>query len=107
MAAGEDQLEALVLDHDVCLWFVHGPAGGLELPSLDRERSLPADPVDRTVAGGDREPGAWIGGGALARPALGGGGECLLGGLLGEVEVAEEANQRGQYPAPLFAEDLI
>jgi hypothetical protein len=38
---------------------------------------------------------------------LGGDRECLLGGLLGEVEVAEEADQRGEDAAPLFAEDLL
>jgi hypothetical protein len=108
MAAGEDQLESLVLDHDVGLGFwIHGGGGDLELSSLDRERPLPADAVDGPIAGGDREPGARVGGHALTGPALGGGGECLLGGLLGEVEVAEEADQRGQDPAPLLAEDLI
>jgi hypothetical protein len=30
-----------------------------------------------------------------------------LGGLLGEVEVAEEADQVGEDTAPLVAEDLL
>jgi hypothetical protein len=107
MAAGEDQLEPLILDHDVCLGVIHGRARGLELSSLDRERSLPANAVDRPVAGGDRQPGARIGRSSLARPALGRCGECLLGGLLGEVEVAEEADQRREDPGPFVAEDLI
>jgi len=41
------------------------------------------------------------------RPALGGGRESVLNGLLGEIEVPEEADQRRQDPAPLIAEDLI
>ena len=45
--------------------------------------------------------------GAIAWPALGRDGERLLGGLLGEIEVAEEADQGGQHPAPLVAEDLL
>ena len=37
---------------------------------------------------------------------LGGDGERLLRGFLGEVEVAEEADQGGQDAAPFLAEDL-
>jgi len=46
-------------------------------------------------------------GSALAGPALGGRREGLLRGLLGELEVAEEADERGQDAAPLVAEDLL
>ena len=41
------------------------------------------------------------------KEALGGGGERLLSGLLGEVEVAEEADQAGEDAPPLVAEDLV
>ena len=44
---------------------------------------------------------------AVARPALGGDRERLLRGFLGEVEVAEEADQGGEDAAPLVAEDLL
>ena len=44
---------------------------------------------------------------AVARPALGGDRERLLRGFLGEVEVAEEADQRGEDAAPLVAEGLV
>jgi hypothetical protein len=40
-------------------------------------------------------------------PALGGDGEGLLGGFLGEVEVAEEADQGGEDASPFVAEDLV
>jgi hypothetical protein len=43
----------------------------------------------------------------MAGPALGGDRERLLDGLLGEVEVAEEADQAGEDTAPLVAEDLL
>jgi hypothetical protein len=41
------------------------------------------------------------------RPALGGDREGLLRGFLGEVEVAEEADQRSEDAAPLVAEDAV
>jgi len=41
------------------------------------------------------------------RPALGGDRERLLRGFLGEVEVAEEADQRSEDAAPLVAEDPV
>ena len=44
---------------------------------------------------------------AVARPALGGDRERLLRGLLGEVEVAEEADEGSQDAAPLVAEGLL
>ena len=46
-------------------------------------------------------------GDAVARPSVGGDGERLLRGFLGEVEVAEEADQGGQDAAPFLAEDLL
>ena len=52
------------------------------------------------------QPGAGVVGRAFARPALGGDRERLLGGLLGEVEVAEEADQGREDAPPLVAEDL-
>ena len=71
------------------------------------ERPLAADAVDRPVAGGGDQPGSRVRRRAVARPALGGDRERLLGGLLGEVEVAEEADQGGEDAAPLLAEDLL
>ena len=44
---------------------------------------------------------------AVAGPALGRDRERLLGGFLGEIEVAEEADQAGEDAAPLVAKDLL
>jgi hypothetical protein len=43
----------------------------------------------------------------LAGPPLGRDRKCLLGGLFGEVDVAEEADQGREDPAPLTLEDLL
>jgi hypothetical protein len=71
------------------------------------ERAVAADAVDGAVARRGHEPGAWVVGRALARPALGGDRERLLGGFLGEVEVAEEADQCCEDAAPFVAEGLL
>jgi hypothetical protein len=44
---------------------------------------------------------------ALPLPSLSGNRKRLLGGLLSEIEVAEEANQRSENPAPLVTEDAL
>ena len=106
MAAGEHELEALVgeggLVHVVLRHERH-----VEESGLGRERALAADAVERTVARRGDEPGPGTHGHAVARPALGGDGERLLSGLLGEVEVAEEADQRSEDASPLLPEDLL
>jgi hypothetical protein len=50
---------------------------------------------------------AGVGGSALTGPAGGRDRERLLGGFLGEVEVAEEADESGEDAPPLVAEGLL
>ena len=107
VAAGEDQLEAFVAEASVVLGLVLHGSSALEQLRLRGERALAPDPVDRAVARGRDQPPGGARRHAFARPALGGDRERLLGGLLGEVEVAEEADQRGEDPPPLLAEDLL
>jgi hypothetical protein len=106
MAAGEDQLEPLVGDHRL----VHVVLPGLrdvEEADLRRKRAITSDPVDCAVARGGHEPRSRAGRCPVARPALGGDRECLLGRFLGEVEVAEEADQRREDASPFVAENLV
>ena len=85
---------------------LHG-LGDLEQACLLGEHPVAAQAVDRAVAGRDGQPGAGIGRGAVARPALGGGRERLLRRFLGEVDVTQEADQVGEDAPPLVAEDLL
>jgi hypothetical protein len=107
MTAGEDQLESLVREdrrvHPAVLRLIRH----LEQAGLRRQRAVAADPVDRSVTPRPHEPGTRVGWNALARPALRRDREGLLRGFLGEVEVAEEADQRSEHPSPLIAEDLV
>jgi hypothetical protein len=107
MAAGEEELEPLVRDDALVHVVVLRRLGHVEQAGLRGERAVAADAVDRAVARRRQQPGARVGGRAVAGPALGGGREGLLGGFLGEVEVAEEADQDGEDAAPLVAEDLL
>ncbi len=71
------------------------------------ESSAATQCIDRLEATGRHQPGPRIGRQALARPLLQRGPEGLVQRFLGEVEVAEQADQRRQYRARLAAVDGI
>src|SRR5207244_12048627 len=71
------------------------------------EAGAPAEPVDRLVARGPDQPGYGIVRHAGRGPLLERHLERLLQRLLGHVEIAEHANQRGQDPSVLGAKDLL
>jgi hypothetical protein len=106
VAAREHELEPLVGERGL----VHGVLrrlGNFEQARLRRQRPVAPDAVDGAVARRGDEPGARVGRLAVARPALGGDRERVLRGLLGEVEIAEEADQGREDSAPLVAEGLL
>src|SRR5262249_44889577 len=92
--------------HVVAVLLLHG-SRRLQQPGLRRERAVAADPVDGAVARGREEPGPRARRRSVPRPALRRKRARLPGGFLGEVEVAEEADQRGEDASPLLAEDLV
>jgi hypothetical protein len=106
MAAREDELEPLVADRRLIELVLHR-FRHLEQAGLRDERAVAPDAIDRAVARSRHEPRARAVGRAFARPALGRDREGLLGGFLGEVEIAEEADQRRNDAAPFVAEDLF
>jgi hypothetical protein len=106
MAGGEDQLQPFVGKARLLHHILHG-LGHLEQARLLGERAVAAQTVDRAVAGRDRQPRARIGRRAVPGPALGRDRERLLSRLLGEVEIAEEADQAREDAAPLVTEDLL
>jgi hypothetical protein len=61
--------------------------------------SLAAQAVDGSIAGGGGDPAAWVGRQAIACPRAQGDGERLLDCVLGEVDVAEGADQGGDRSA--------
>ena len=78
-----------------------------ELSLLAAKCDLPAQAVDRLVASDIDQPcpriGRRIGGG----PALQRHRECILQRVLGEIEVADQTDQRRQRPARLAAEGFF
>jgi hypothetical protein len=108
MAAHEDHLESLVRDD--CLVHVDLQVRSfwhIEQADLLRQRAVAPDAVDRVVARRPHQPRTWVGRRTVARPARSCHRKGLLGGFLGEVDVAEEADQAGEDTAPLVAEDLL
>jgi hypothetical protein len=77
-----------------------------ELGDLLAEPGLAAEAVDRLVARGAEDPGAWLVGQAALGPLQERGLEGVVEGLLGELEVAaEHADQPGEHPSRVLAVD--
>jgi hypothetical protein len=106
MAAGEDEFEPFVAKRHRVHRLVHLLLQ-LKETRLRRERLIAPHSVDGSVAGRCHEPRALVDRVSHARPSLGGDRERLLGGFLGEVEVAEEADHGCENRAPLVAKGLV
>jgi hypothetical protein len=72
---------------------------------LARKRALAPYAVDRAVAGGGDDPRARVVGRSIARPAFERGCERVLNCVLGELEVAENADQDRDCASPFLAEE--
>src|SRR5258708_170282 len=106
MAAGEDELEALGRKRRRVHRFLRAIVCG-EQVGLGGERAFATEAVHGSVSSRRHQPGARIARHAVSGPAIGGDGERLLRGFLGQVKVAEETDQGGQDAGPFFAEDLV
>jgi hypothetical protein len=104
MAAREDEAEPLVGNRFV----VHRlRLDGDEQLRLSPQRRIAAHAVDRAVACDRHEPSRRIRRNAVARPPLERDSGRILEDVLGEVEVAENADQGGEDAAVLLAEELL
>ena len=108
MTAGEDEAEAVVVHRRPVLRVARlgvdqhlGPALALVAGRL------PPHPVESPVAGRGDDPGGRVRGQAARRPALERDGEGLLDRFLGDVDVAEVADQGGHRSARLGTEDPL
>ena len=104
VAAREHEAQALVGDRRV----VHrlGVDRDEQL-GLARECPVATDPVDGAVLRHRHEPARRVGGHTVARPALDRGRDRVLESVLGEVEVAEDADQGCEDASVLLAEELL
>jgi hypothetical protein len=122
MAAREDQAQPVVHERHgiVCLTGIErrerrvpgecrtsGTRLAPQLLGLLDEAAPPADPVDRAIASGGRDPRSGIARHALLRPRFECPDERLLDGLLGEIEVAEDANERRDRPPGFLPEQAV
>src|SRR5262249_61097123 len=106
-AAGEEPAEPLSGHWSVAVALGGGPGEPLEELGLAGERARGADPVDRSVPGGGGQPRRGIVRRAVDGPALDGSRQRILEGVLGKLEVAEDANQCRQDATPVLANDLL
>ncbi len=108
VAAGEDQPQPVVLD---ALSFPRRGAidGGDRLGDIVQrlETRSSANTVDRLETSGRYEPRMGIGGHTIPRPLLHRRPEGIMQRLLGEVEVAEQADQSGKDAARLGSIDGV
>ena len=106
VAASEDEAEPIVFDV-VAIGRRSGARGLVELFGDFGERGIKpgaaADGVDRFEAAGRDEPCAGIVGHAFFWPLFHCRGEGIVKGFFGEVEVAEQADERGEHAARLGA----
>jgi hypothetical protein len=118
MAAREDQAQSVVADGHVRV----APSALRRLDAgelrLDRrvacqftgllpQPTASAQPVDGPVPRGRRDPGARVVRYTPNRPCLERGDERFLDGLLGEVEVAEDADERRDRAARFGAKQAV
>src|SRR5437588_4825204 len=103
MAAGEDQTQAIVPHGSVVLGLLAEMKQRRLSMAIGARRFTP-QAVDRAIAGGHDDPARRARGQAGLRPALCRGGEGVLNRVLGEVDVAESADQDRHRPTVLLAE---
>jgi len=111
VAAGEDQAQHVVAEGIFLLlrrYDLPRDLGlGLEVPALRPEQDLPAQAIDRLVASDIDQPGARARRHACGRPLLEGRRERLLQGVLGELEIADKADQRREDATRLVPEHML
>mgnify|MGYP003694247669 CR=1 FL=1 len=78
-----------------------------QLLLLAAKRDRAANAIDRLVASDIDQPRPRIDRQIGGRPALQRHRKCILQRVLGEIEIADEADQRRQRPARLVAEDFF
>ena len=107
VAAGEDEPQAIVAHRTdlLGLVIVLVQPDGVHLAVVAGR--LAPQAVDRPVPGRGEDPAPRVGGHAGVRPALRCHDERLLDRLLGDVDVAAEADQGGDDPTALLTEDAL
>ena len=104
MAAGKDQAEAVVgnfIGLEAGIWIRGHKPGRNFLVQRFFETSATSDAVDGFVPGGLNNPSARIIGHSDGAPMRESGGESILHRVFGKLEVADQANHRGDDPAPI------
>ena len=109
VAADEDEAQPVVLHALGPIrrgLLAHG-FDGLDGLGQRGEAGAPANGVDGLEPAGRHQPRSGVGGDPVARPLFQRGPEGLVQRLLGEVEVTDQADERGEDPARFGAVDGV
>jgi hypothetical protein len=117
MAAREDEAKPVVRDARLVIHQAVSRLRGREF-CLDRDlateqlglvaqASVPAQPIECAIASGRRDPCRGVPWDAADRPRVERTDEGILNSLLGEVEIAQDADERRDGPALLLAKQPI
>jgi hypothetical protein len=111
MAAGEDQCEPLVGHghyNGFVRWLVVSGGGeDGELWKAGAQDAVAAEAIDRAVARHRQHPRGRVARNAVAWPALQGGCERVLDGVLGEIPIAYRANECRDRLPEMLAEQAV
>jgi hypothetical protein len=103
VAAGEDEAEAIVFNFGIAIAFRLGNKP-LQFRIAFAKTGVASQPVDGFMAGRADDPRARIRRYAAAIPLRESGGESLLHHVFGEIEVLQEADERGQNAVTIAPE---
>src|SRR5712671_4261054 len=108
MATGEDEAETIILNAFFILLMHLSRQQPIEDVAVRRLELLGlAEPVDSFEPSRGDQPRAWIRGNSLLSPLLHCCHECVVQSLLGQIEIAEEADEGREHTARFRSVDRI
>jgi hypothetical protein len=107
VAAGEDEAQPIGLERRIVGLGCCKGLDALDMIVLRLEACASPNPVDRLESAGRDEPGRRVCRQTFARPLLERRADGVVQRFFGELEVAQQADQRGEHAARLAAVDRL
>jgi hypothetical protein len=110
VATGEEEFKTLIRDRVIQMKLEIGGLrlfSQLDFPEQPSDTLLSTQAINGFVLGDGHQPAGRVDRQTISSPAVNGSGERLLERVLGEIEVPETADQRGEQSTPVILEDLL